>query len=130
MTKAAQKKNHANDEPLPTSDSMEFSIQSAVKVALSDLDTDRFSITYGEIEPGGGRKIGGNLTKVFPIKGYLNPDQTISFTLGGFPYEFAGTVDSTTLMQGHINSNPTGAKHGHNSDDGTWSAQAPRPEDT
>jgi hypothetical protein len=126
MTEAAQKKTHADDKPIKTFDpGLIFTTQSDLTIPLRDLNNTHLSITPGSPDPAGVRSFEGSL--ILPLFGYITPDGTISFTLKGLPYKFIGVFDSLGNMQGNIYSNSTNAGQEPNGDDGTWSAQAPRP---
>lgn len=126
MTEAAQKKTDADDKPLATFEpGLLFSTQSDLTIPLGDLNNTQLSITPGSPDPSGVRSFEGSL--ILPLFGFITPDGTISFTLEGVPYKFIGVIGSGESMQGVIYSNSPDTGQEPNGDDGTWSAQAPRP---
>jgi hypothetical protein len=127
MTKAAQKKTHAGDQSrLTIEPGLIFHTESEAPIPLSDLSNRQLSITSEPANPiDGVIKISGSLTRTFELSGYINPDQTICFTLAGVPYTFIGAPDSEGFS-GKICSNSTKPGRGGDGDEGTWSAQAPR----
>ncbi len=126
MTEAAQKKTDADDKPLATFEpGLIFSTHSDLTIPLRDLNNTQLSITPESPGPDGVRSFKGSL--ILPLHGYITPDRVISFTVDGIPYKFIGVIGSGESMQGNIYSDSTNAGQVPDGDDGTWSAQAPRP---